>query len=185
MKKIDTKKVATAAMLFAAGLVLPFLIGQIPQIGKMLCPLHIPVLLCGLVCGWQYGLVIGFLLPLIRSVLFGMPVIYPNAVAMAFELATYGAVSGVVYYMKNWRCLRAVYSSMIIAMVSGRIVWGIMEVVLLGILGKGFTMQAFIAGALLNAIPGIILQLVLIPAIMVALNKAKIVKFSSAEYIEA
>lgn len=184
MKIFDTKKLATTAMLFAIGMVLPFLIGQIPQIGKMLCPLHIPVLLCGLICGWKYGLAVGFLLPLTRSVLFGTPVIYPNAVAMAFELATYGAVSGVVYYMKDWRCLRAVYRSMIIAMVSGRIVWGIMEVVLLGFIGKGFTMQAFIAGALVNAIPGIILQLILIPAIMVALNKAKLVRFSSAEYIE-
>lgn len=181
--KPDTKKLSISAMLFAIGLILPFFVGQIPQIGKMLCPMHIPVLLCGLICGWRHGLIVGFLLPITRSVLFGMPMMYPNAVAMAFELATYGCVSGIVYYMRDWRCLKSVYRAMVIAMLCGRAVWGIAEVVLLGFGGKAFTMQAFIAGALLNAIPGILLQLILIPAIMVALNKTKVVRFSDVQSI--
>ena len=95
MEKV--KKVTLSGMLFAIGLILPFFIGQIPAVGKMLLPMHIPVLICGLILGWQYGLAVGFLLPLVRSVLFGMPVLYPNAIAMAFEMGTYGLVAGWLY----------------------------------------------------------------------------------------
>ena len=80
----STKNLVRASLLMALGLLLPFLTGQIPQIGRMLSPMHIPVLLCGMICGWPYGLAVGFLTPLLRSVLFGMPAIYPQAVAMAF-----------------------------------------------------------------------------------------------------
>ena len=182
MKSKNTLKITLSSLFFAMAFVFPFLTAQIPKVGNMLCPMHIPVLLCGLICGWRHGLIVGFLLPITRSVLFGMPMMYPNAVAMAFELATYGCVSGIVYYMRDWRCLKSVYRAMVIAMLCGRAVWGIAEVVLLGFGGKAFTMQAFIAGALLNAIPGILLQLILIPAIMVALNKTKVVRFSDLQY---
>ena len=93
----STKKLTLSAMFFAVGLILPFFIGQIPMIGQMLLPMHIPVLLCGLIVGWQYGLAVGFFLPLVRSVLFGMPAMFPNAVSMAFELAAYGLVIGWLY----------------------------------------------------------------------------------------
>ena len=156
------------------------LTGQIPQIGSMLLPMHIPVLLCGLVCGWQYGAVVGFVAPLLRSVLFGMPPMYPVAIAMAFELLTYGLVIGLVYRRMAQKGAAGVYAALVTAMVAGRLVWGVAEVVLLGLDGKAFTVQAFLAGALLNAVPGIIVQLVLIPAVMAALQKAGAVK----EYAE-
>ena len=91
-----------AAMFLAVGMVLPFFTGQIPQVGKLLLPMHIPVFLCGLVCGWKYGLVIGFLMPLFRSVLFGMPILFPTAFAMAFELMTYGFCIGFLYEKSRW-----------------------------------------------------------------------------------
>ena len=91
------KKITVAAMFLALGLILPFFTGQIPQIGSKLLPMHIPVFLCGLICGWKYGGLVGFILPLLRSALFGMPVFFPSATAMAFELMTYGAVSGFLY----------------------------------------------------------------------------------------
>lgn len=166
-----------AAMFMAIGLVLPFLTGQIKQIGSMLLPMHIPVFLCGLICGWQYGLIVGFILPILRSTLFGMPILFPTGIAMAFELATYGAVIGWLYSHSRWQCVIALYRCMIMAMLAGRLVWGVVQVVLLGINGNGFTWQMFIAGAFLNAIPGIILQLILIPAIMVALNRTGLVRF--------
>ena len=97
MKKINVNKLGLSAMFMALGLVLPFFTGQIQNIGNMLLPMHIPVFLCGLICGWKYGAVVGFILPLMRSVLFGMPVMFPNAVAMAFELMTYGLVVGLIY----------------------------------------------------------------------------------------
>ena len=92
MKHTALKKLVLSALFMAIGLILPFFTGQIPAIGKMLLPMHIPVLLCGLICGWQYGLGVGFVLPLLRSLLFNFPAMYPNAVSMAFELALYGAV---------------------------------------------------------------------------------------------
>ncbi|MDE6744505.1 MAG: ECF transporter S component [Lachnospiraceae bacterium] len=166
-----------AAMFMAIGLVLPFLTGQIKQIGSMLLPMHIPVFLCGLICGWQYGLIVGFILPILRSMVFGMPILFPTGIAMAFELATYGAVIGWLYSHSRWQCVIALYRCMIMAMLAGRLVWGVVQVLLLGINGNGFTWQMFIAGAFLNAIPGIILQLILIPAIMVALNRTGLVRF--------
>ena len=181
MKKTNTRNLALAAMFLAIGLVLPFITGNIPQIGQMLCPMHIPILLCGLICGWKWGAVIGFICPLLRSVLFGMPVLYPNGVAMAFELMTYGMVIGLLYaHVKN-QSLGTLYASMIAAMVSGRIVWGVVRVILSGVSGAAFTWEMYISGALLNAIPGIIVQLILIPAIMVALDRAGYLKMRKAE----
>lgn len=177
-KKKPIVNLTLSAMFLAVGLVLPFFTGQIPQIGNMLLPMHIPVLLCGLICGWQYGLMVGFILPLLRYFLFGMPVLFPTGVAMAFELATYGLVVGFWYSHSRWQCVISLYRSMLLAMVSGRVVWGIVQMLLLGINGSGFTWHAFVAGAFLNAIPGIVLQLILIPAIMVALNRTGLVRFA-------
>lgn len=171
MKNMKIKQLTTSAMLFAVGLVLPFLTGQIPQIGSMLLPLHIPVFLCGLICGWRYGLFVGFVLPVFRSLLFGMPPLYPTAVAMAFELATYGAVAGAIYFRQGYFCIRSLLVSMVLAMVAGRVVWGAAMLLLMGVNGESFAFAAFISGALLNAIPGIILQFVLIPSLMLALHK--------------
>lgn len=180
MKQTNMKqqihRIALAAMFLALGLVLPFFTGQIPQIGSMLLPMHLPVLICGLICGWQYGTVIGFVLPLMRMSLFGMPP-FLTAVAMAFELATYGGIVGFLYNRSRWQCLIALYRSLLIAMVSGRIVWGIVRVLMTGVAGEAFTWQMFMAGAVLNAIPGIILQLVLIPSLMLALDRTGLVHF--------
>ncbi len=170
------KDIVMAAMLLAVGIVLPFFTGQIPQIGSMLLPMHLPVLVCGLICGWQYGGIVGFVLPLLRYVLFGMPPM-PNGLAMAFELTAYGAISGFLYNRSRWQCIVSLYRSLIIAMIGGRVIWGIVRVVMLGMTGNAFTWQMFMAGAFLNAVPGIILQLVFIPALMVALNKTGLVRF--------
>lgn len=169
-----------AAMFLAIGLLLPFLTGQIKQFGNMLLPMHIPVILCGLICGWQYGLGVGFVLPLLRYAMFGMPILFPTGVAMSFELATYGFVVGILYAHSRWKCVVALYRCMIIAMLSGRVVWGVVQIFLLGLGENGFTLNMFITSAFLNAIPGIILQLILIPAIMIALNRTGLVRFSNS-----
>ena len=181
----SVKKLVLAAMFLAIGMVLPFLTGQIPQIGKMMLPMHIPVLLCGLICGWQYGAVVGFVVPLLRSVVFSAPVLFPTGIAMSFELMTYGLVIGLLYGISKWQCVIALYRCLIAAMVAGRLVWGVVEIVLLGLSGSAFTWSAFMAGAFLNAIPGIILQLILIPALMVALNRTGLVPFRKGEAVEA
>ena len=155
-----------SAMFLALGQVLPFITGQIPQIGKMLCPMHFPILLCGFLCGPRYGALIGFLCPLLRSVLFHMPILYPNAIGMAFELMTYGFVSGLLAQKWGTDSYKKICAILIIAMLSGRIIWGLAQIVLLGIKGNAFTLQAFMSGALINAIPGIILQLLIIPILV-------------------
>ena len=180
-KYVTTGKLTLSAMFLALGMVLPFLTGQIQQIGNMLLPMHLPVFLCGLICGWQYGAILGLFLPLLRSATFGMPPLYPTALAMALELATYGLVAGLLYGHSRWQCVRALYRALIVAMLAGRIVWGAAEVVLLGLTGNTFTWKMFLSGALLNSIPGIILQLVLIPAIMVILTKTGFLQFTKQE----
>lgn len=173
------RKLVLSAMFMAIGLVLPFITGQIQQIGNMLLPMHIPVLFCGLICGWQYGAVVGFVLPLLRYVLFGMPPIFPTGVSMSFELAVYGAVIGLNMQQlgkrnttdsgKNY--VRNLYLALIGAMLAGRIVWGLVRFILARATMQPFTMEMFMAGAFLTAIPGIIVQLILIPGIMAALKR--------------
>ena len=179
--KQNTQNFVLAAMFMALGLVLPFLTGQIQQIGNMLLPMHLPVLVCGLICGWQYGAVVGFVLPLLRFALFGMPPIYPMGVSMAFELAAYGFLVGWLYSHSRWQCIISLYRCLLAAMVGGRLVWGAVRVLLSGVAGQAFTWEMFLSGALLTAIPGIVLQLTLIPALMLALDRTGLVKFRRAE----
>lgn len=174
MKSKNTLKLTYAAVCLALAMVLPFLTGQIPQIGQALSPMHIPVLLCGFLCGWPWGLAVGFISPLLRSVLFGMPPIFPTATAMAFELAAYGVISGVLY-KRLPKTTGNVYVTLIAAMVGGRIVWGVVRLILAGLQGTGFTFAAFIAGVVTGSIPGIILHIVLIPLIVLALRRAKLI----------
>ena len=174
MKRKQTLRLTYAALCLALAMVLPFLIGQIPQIGQALSPMHIPVFLCGFLCGWPWGLAVGFIAPLLRSVLFGMPVIFPNACAMALELAAYGFLSGLLYKLlpkKNGY----IYVTLLIAMTGGRIVWGIARYIFAGVQGTEFTFAAFLAGAVTNAVPGIILHIILVPLIVIALKRADLV----------
>lgn len=167
-----THQLVLAALFLALAFVLPMITGHVPQIGNMLCPMHFPVLLAGFVLGGPWGLALGFIAPLLRSVLFGMPPMYPIAISMAFELATYGLVSGLVWHRVK-HTLPMMYAALVSAMVAGRLVWGAVRFVLAGLSGTAFPFSAFLSGALLTAVPGIIAQLILIPLILSALQKAK------------
>lgn len=168
----NTRKLVLAAMFLALALVLPFLTGQIQQIGSMLCPMHIPVLLCGFFCSWQWGLAVGLIAPVLRSMLFGMPQMVPMAVCMSFELAAYGAVSGLMMKMLPDR-RRSVYIALITAMIAGRLVWGLARLLFAGLDVTRFTLSMFWAGAVTSAVPGIIVQLVLIPLLVITLGRNK------------
>ena len=172
-RKTDAERLVLAAMFLALGMVLPFLTGQIKEIGDSLLPMHFAVMLCGFLCGGKYGLIVGLIMPFFRSVTFGMPPVYPNAVWMAAELATYGIVTGFLYSAFHKKQLWWTYCCLIIAMVSGRIVWGIAKTMLLGLSGKAFTFQAFIAGGIIDAIPGIAVQFILIPALVRLIKQIK------------
>lgn len=173
-RKIPVRRLTAAAVCLALCLVLPFLTGQIPQIGSALCPMHIPVLLAGFVCGPWWAAAVGIVAPLLRHVLFGMPPIL-TALAMSFELAAYGLISGLMYG-KLEKKPRNVYLSLIVAMVLGRVIWGIATVIITGAAGGTFTWAAFASGAVLNAIPGILVQIILIPVIVIALRKANVIE---------
>ena len=155
-------------------MVLPFLTGQIPEVGSMLSPMHIPVLLAGFLCGPWWALAVGAVAPALRFALFGMPPLFPTGLAMCFELATYGLVSGLLYQRLPKKTAN-IYVSLIAAMVVGRIVWGVAMVILMGLSGSAFTWAAFAAGAFLNAVPGIVIHILLIPVIVMALRRAKMI----------
>ncbi len=170
-----TREMVMAALCLALALLLPFLTGQIKEIGNMLCPMHIPVLLCAFLCSWKWAGGVGAAAPLLRSSIWGMPPMGPITFSMTFELAAYGLIASAIYRRlpkKTW----SIYVSLITAMVGGRIVWGIVSMILYGAMGTFFTWQMFAAGAFINAVPGIILQIVIIPVIVLALEKAGVVR---------
>lgn len=164
-RKMNIKKLSLSSMFLALALLMPFLTGQIQQIGSMLCPMHIPVLLCGFFCGGPWGFVVGLIAPILRSFLFGMPQLFPKAICMALELATYGLAAGILHK----KC--SVYVSLLAAMIMGRLVWGLAMFACMGFNMEKFGFSAFLAGAFTNAIPGIVLQLVLIPVLVITLGK--------------
>ena len=168
-------RMAYAAVCLALCMVLPFLTGQIPQIGSALSPMHIPVLLAGFLCGPWWAAAVGAVAPLLRFALFGMPPIFPTGVAMCFELAGYGLVSGLLYRKLPKKPVN-VYVSLLTAMLAGRVVWGSVRVLLSGVAGEPFTWAAFMAGAFVNAVPGIIVHSALIPGIVLALRKAGVIE---------
>lgn len=164
---------AFAGVFLALAYILPFFTGQIPEIGSMLCPMHIPVLLCGFVCGPPYGLIVGLVAPLLRSVTLGMPPLFPTATAMAFELAMYGFMSGILYkYLPKKKPF--IYVSLLGAMLAGRIIWGAVMFCFMGFSSVSFGFGAFWAGAVVNAIPGITAQIIIIPVLIMILEKAKL-----------
>lgn len=169
-KQKNLRRRILAAMFLALALALPFLTGQIPQVGSALCPMHIPVLLCGFFCGPWYALAVGLVAPLLRFALFGMPPLMPTGIAMCFELATYGVVSGLLYKLLPGKKVFT-YVTLIAAMLAGRIIWGIARVILAGLAQSEFAWTAFLSGAFVNAVPGIILHILLIPVLVIALKR--------------
>lgn len=169
-KHKNLRQLILAAMFLTLALALPFLTGQIPQVGSALCPMHIPVLLCGFFCGPWYALTVGLVAPLLRFALFGMPPLMPTGIAMCFELATYGVVSGLLYKLLPGKKVFT-YVTLIAAMLAGRIIWGIARVILAGLAQSEFAWTAFLSGAFVNAVPGIILHILLIPVLVIALKR--------------
>lgn len=175
MKKNQMIRLVLSALFLAIGFVLPFLTGQIPQVGSMLLPLHLPALICGFVCGWPWGLMVGFVLPIARSLLLGMPPLVPTALAMAFEMAGYGAVAGLLYQRLHPGRGR-VYVALIGAMLAGRAVWGLASWLIYALLTQSrFALAAFWTGGFVNAWPGMVLQVVLVPLVVMALERARLI----------
>ena len=164
------RRTVLAALCIALCVVLPIAFHSIPNAGSVILPMHIPVLLCGMICGWPYGFICGLLGPLVSSVLTGMP---PMAYLppMMVECATYGAATGLLLKFVRTRNLTAdLYISLIGAMLLGRVVSGVAKAL---IFSPGMAMGVWITSSFVTALPGIIIQLVLIPQIIRILMKAK------------
>lgn len=163
-----------SAMFLALAMVLPFLTGQIPEIGSKLLPMHLPVFLCGILCGWPWGLAVGLIAPVLRSLIFGMPPLMPTAVAMAFEMGTYGAVAGYVFGKMKRGALRS-YVAVAVAAVAGRAVWGLVSLAIYSLfMPIPFTGAMFLSGAFVRAWPGILVQFLLVPPIVAALERVRL-----------
>lgn len=177
-RSIQVNKLCLSAMFVALGWLLPFITGQIPEFGNMLCPMHIPVLVAGFVLGPWYGAFIGAIVPITRSLMFGMPPLYPIALGMMFELAAYGLISGLSFRILQKKTkqpdIANIYISLVAAMLIGRVIWGITRALCGLFPNTSFTWMAFLSGAFLTAWPGIILQLVLIPALILMLYRARL-----------
>ena len=171
-------KMVISALLLAIGLYLPFLLGQVEVLGQTVSPLHIPALLCGLTCGWGWGTVLGAVLPLLRTLIFGMPPM-PTALPMAFELAAYGAVSGLLYplFVRLFRKdshVPAMLCAMILSMIAGRIIGGAAKACVMGFQGNAYTLEAFVTAYFVSTSVGAVIHLIVVPAVTAALEKAKL-----------
>lgn len=172
MKKRATVPLTISALCLAGGVILPqaFHFLPIPNAGIILCPMHIPVLLCGILCGWPWGLLCGILTPLLSSMITGMPALFPTGASMICELAAYGILSGIFYQITQGK----IYATLFLAMLGGRFVMGISSLLFYNLAGKGYTFELFLTSAFVTALPGILLQLTLIPLLIVILKKSKL-----------
>ena len=164
-------RLVIAALMLAFCMVLPFLTGQVQQIANKVSLMHLPVMLTGFFCGPWYGLLVGVIAPLMRSFLFHMPALFPNAIGMAFELGTYGLVTGLLYRLLPKKPVY-LYVSLLSAMLLGRLVWGLARTALAGLGGDPFTLKLFLTNGFLNAVPAVVLQLVVIPPLVLAVYRA-------------
>ena len=167
-----TKNLVISGLCCALGVVLPLAFHAIPNAGSILLPMHLPVLLCGLVCGPVYGLGCGILTPILSSFITGMP---PAAYlpSMVCELAVYGLLAGIlIRLIKTRKKSLNIYIALIGAMIGGRIVYGLLNSLIFR--AGDYSMQLWLAGAFVNAVPGIILQLAVLPLLVLALYKARV-----------
>ncbi len=169
---MKNRNLVLSAMFLALAFIIPLATGQVPQINSMLCPMHIPVILCSYICGKKYGLFVGTAAPVLRSVIFGTPLMFPTALAMAFELGAYGIFTGLFYELLPKKNIN-VYTSFIISKIIGRIFWGISHFFLLGFDTEKYNLSVFWTGGIVNAIPGTVIQLLLIPAIIIVIKNKK------------
>ena len=167
----SVKKITLSGLFIALGLLLPWITGNIQSLGVNLLPMHLPVLVAGFALGWKYGFIVGFITPLLRSLLFTMPPMYPVAIAMAFELGFYGLITGWLYRVLAKTRL-SIFIALIAGMIGGRLVWGVVSYILLSLSGTAFTLNMFIAGVFANSLVGIIIQLILVPIIVIGLERA-------------
>lgn len=172
--KSSTNILVKEGLFLALGMIIPYIFHATGIPGTIFLPMHIPVLLCGLILGSKYGLIIGLLTPILNSIFTGMPPMYPVAISMALELGAYGFFSGLLYREKK----QNIYVALISSMLLGRVISGIANFLLLTAKGGSFVLAGFLTSSFVTAFWGIIIQLVLIPFLVKALEKTGVVELS-------
>lgn len=169
----QTKRLIFAGLCVALGVVLPVAFHSVANAGSIFLPMHIPVLLCGLVCGWPFGLACGVLAPLLSSLFTGMP---PAAMlpSMLCELAVYGFLSGLLLQkIKTGKLIVDLYLSLIAAMLAGRLVYGLLNALIFR--AGSYSLPIWLTASFVTALPGIVIQLAVLPALVLALQKTKLI----------
>ncbi|MBN2897877.1 MAG: ECF transporter S component [Clostridia bacterium] len=166
MERIKTRNLIMSGLFIAIGVVLPILFHTVNMLGPVFLPMHIPVLIAGFFLPPYLAMVVGAVTPLLSSVTTGMPILFPMGVIMMFELATYGAF---VAWIRGR--VASDYVALLSAMLIGRAVAGLVVFVLS--IGFGVKMNAllFVKGGIVTGLPGIAVQLILIPIVVRALRK--------------
>jgi len=170
---MKTRHLTLTAACIALGVVLPQAFHAIPNAGSVLLPMHIPVLLCGLICSWPYGLACGVLTPILSHLITGMPPMryLPPMIA---ELAVYGLLAGIlIRLIKTKNFTFNIYAALLIAMVGGRICYGIINALIFRV--GAYSMHIWLTSAFVTSLPGIAVQLITIPALCMALKRARLI----------
>lgn len=170
MKHSAVRRLVTTALCVALGVVLPQTFHAVPNAGNVLLPMHIPVLLCGLTCSWAYGLGCGILTPVMSHLITSMP---PAALlpAMICELAAYGLIAGLAAkYIRTGKRMLDLYIQLITSMLLGRVVYGAVNALVFR--AGAYSMQIFLTAAFVTALPGIVIQLAVLPSLILLLEKA-------------
>ncbi len=173
-KRKSLTNMILCAMFIATGILLPLVTANNPQLGKTICPMHIPVFICGAVCGWQWGMAAGIITPLLRAVIFPSPLLYPDAISMAFELATYGLIIGLLLKLLSGKTDRvaSIYISLTAAMVVGRVVLAFARFALYGMFGgAAYTWATWVSVSVVGALPALVIQFAIIPPVIYAFGK--------------
>ena len=170
----NIKRMVIAALFIAFGIVLPLAFHYVPNAGRVFLPMHIPILLSGILCGFPYGLIVGIITPLLSSLLTGMP---PTAFlpSMICELAAYGTVSSLLMrYVRVKNTYAKIYISLVGAMLFGRLFYGILNSFIFN--AGNYSMEIWLTAAFVTALPGVIIQILIIPTIVIVLQKARLIE---------
>ncbi|NCA66720.1 MAG: ECF transporter S component [Clostridia bacterium] len=178
MKKIKVRDMTITAMFIALGVIFPYIFHTAQISGQMFLPMHIPVLLCGIICGPFLGGICAIATVPLCSVLTGMPPIYPMGTIMIFELVAYAVSAGILFRLikkLKINLIASLYITLIASMLIGRGVYGLVAYIVYGVIGNGYAFKAFITSAFVTGLPGIAIQLALIPWLYILLKKAKLI----------
>lgn len=177
-KGFSIRNILLAMVFLALSIFLPKLCENVPGLESILLVAHIPIYLCGFVCGGPLGFAMGMVSPVLRSVIFGVPELYPDGVAFMFEYAFYGLLAGI--FFDTFRCsmgnhrVAASYLALLVAMVGGRAVWGlVMLLIALFSPTVGFSWDAFVYGAFTGELAAIVLHIVIVPGLVAQMRPSR------------